>query len=251
MGATKNTTRENTPSNQTKDLLEFTGHDWEPINRREAEPSNTTSGASTSITQILHPFSSPISSTNPPSTSGGGWQLPLEILSLKFDSPEIPLSFLNIYPVILRKFPGTPCEALGQCISYLQALFSESPGFHPYITHLPSTCIPTEEIQGRYVAELLERKLIRITQHLFAFFYGDINMVHQYIESCRAELIPKPRFIISAKTPEGSQQNIPMPHGVDGFNNGVHGGAELWQNPVQQSPWRTQQEKIALQSNLN
>lgn len=245
MGATKNSPRQ-------KDLLdlELTGNGWEPINHREAEPSATTSGASASITQILHPFSSPISSTRPPTTSNGGWQLPLEIQSLNYDSPEIPLSFLNIYPAILQKFPGPPCEALGRCISYLQALFSESPAFHPYITHLPSTCLPTDEIQGRHVAGLLERKLIRITDHLCAFFYGDIKMVYQYIESCRAELIPKPRFIISAKVPEGSKQSIPMPHGVDGFNNNIPGGAELWQSPVVRSPWRTQQEKLALQSNL-
>jgi len=76
-------------------------------------------------------------------------------------------------------------------------------------------------------------------------------MVHRYIESCPADLIPRPRFIISAKVPEGCNQSIPMLYGVDGFNNGIPNGAELWQNPVPHTPWRIQQEKIALESNLS
>jgi len=249
MGATnKTTSRETTPSShQPKDLLT----DWEPIHRRDVEATDTSSGASPSLPQPRYPISAPRLSTNPPPGTSTGWHLPLQVLSLDHNDSEIPLSFLNVYPAILRKFPGPPCEALARCITYLQALFTESPGFHPYITHLPSTSIPTDEASGRHVAELLERKLIRITQHLFQFFFGDIRMVHRYIESCPVDLIPRPRFIISAKVPEGCNQSIPMLYGVDGFNNGIPNGAKLWQNPVPHTPWRIQQEKIALESNLS
>lgn len=119
------------------------------------------------------------------------WALPLQ--SLVLDAPRdvtLPLNFLNVYPAILRKFPGPPIEALGRTISYLQALFTESPGFHPFITHLSTDSPPASEFVGKRVAEDLERRLIRIVQNLFSFFHGDVNIVKQYLDECPAELIP-------------------------------------------------------------
>lgn len=175
------------------------------------------------------------------------WSLPLESLVLDNRDSEIPLNLLRIYPAILRKFRGPPCEALGRCITYLQALFTESPGFHPYITHLPFGSLPSNESDGRHVAEALERELIRIVQHLLAFFYSDVNAVLQYINTCPEELIPRPLFVIS--TAKGSTTNQPN-NGIEGFNNDTDGGKKVWQSPISQSVWRQQMEHDALQLNI-
>jgi len=172
--------------------------------------------------------------------------LPLE--SYVLDNPEdIPLSFLKTYPAILCKFPGPPCEALAQTISFIQALFTESPAFHPYITHMPSNNLPSDKVLRQRVVEVLERRLIITIQHLFAFFYGDINCVVNYIGQCHAALIPKPLFVVSDHKPE---EPTPVSKGVEGFNNGVSGGAKLWSNPRPDFVWRKHQEKVALRQNL-
>src|SRR5436190_24088803 len=45
-------------------------------------------------------------------TGQSEWSLPLESLVLDTRDNDIPLNFLRIYPTILRKFKGPPCEAL-------------------------------------------------------------------------------------------------------------------------------------------
>src|SRR5271156_3846437 len=54
------------------------------------------------------------------------WQLPLQSLVLDTPCHELPVNFLGLYLVILEKFPGPPCEALGRTISYLLALVTQS-----------------------------------------------------------------------------------------------------------------------------
>jgi len=174
------------------------------------------------------------------------YALPLE--SQVFDPArdfDLPLNFLNVYPAILLKFPGPPIEALGRTISYLQALFTESPGFHPFITHLSIDSPPANDIIGKRIAETLERRLIRIIQHLFSFFYGDVNSVKQYMDACRPELVPRPLFVLSSQF-EPAQ----MTQGVQGYNNGVSGGANLWQSPLPESVWSRHLEQQALQENI-
>src|SRR5579862_9734060 len=172
--------------------------------------------------------------------------LPLESYAL--DNPDdLHLSFLKTYPAILTKFPGPPCEALGQVISYMQALFTESPAFHPYITHMPSNNLPSDEVPRARVVEALERRLIQTVQHLFAFFYGDVNSVITYIQRCQAELIPKPLFVVSSQRPE---QPTSVARGVENYNNSVSGGAQVWKNPSTQTIWRRHQEQEALRQNL-
>ena len=113
--------------------------------------------------------------------------------------------------------------------------------------HLPSGSLPTNDSEGRQIAEALERELVRIVQHLLAFFYSDVNAVLRYINTCPEELIPRPRFVISrTENPTSHRANT----GVQGFNNGTDGGQPLWQNPVSQSVWRQQKEKDALQENI-
>jgi hypothetical protein len=171
------------------------------------------------------------------------WTLPLASLVLaSADGVNLPLNFLNVYTTILQKFPGPPIEALGRTISYLQAIFTESPGFHPFITHLSTESTPANEFIGTRVAEDLERRLIKTVQHLFSFFYGDISNVKQYLDACRAELIPRPLFILSTD----QSANERMINGVQGYNNGVQGGAKLWQSPA---VWSSHFEQQALKSN--
>lgn len=175
------------------------------------------------------------------------WALPPQ--SLVLDAPRdvtLPLNFLNVYPAILRKFPGPPIEALGRTISYLQALFTESPGFHPFITHLSTDSPPASEFVGKRVAEDLERRLIRIAQNLFSFFHGDVNIVKQYLDECPAELIPRPLFILSTTDSTSGR----MSKGVHGFNNGVEGGARLWQSPVKEAVWMRHIEHVTMQENI-
>lgn len=187
-----------------------------------------------------------------PTTTGDitDWETPqLPLLSLVLDHADnsIPLSFLHVYPTILRKFPGPPCEALGKTISYLQALFTMSPGFHSYITFMPSGALPADADLRNRVAEKLERNLIQTVQRLFAFFHDDVNCVTNYINHCRAELIPKPVFVVY----DQSSDKLPsMSNGVEGFNNSVAGGAKIWVNEASHSIWRRHQEHEALQQNL-
>jgi hypothetical protein len=171
---------------------------------------------------------------------------------LVFDSSanEIPTTFLRVYPVILRKFGGPPCEALGKAISYLQALFTESPAFHPYVARLPLNSLPTHDITGRQAAAVLERRLIRIVQHLCAFFYGNIDLVQQYINTCRPELIPAPLFILVADAPKSSlPASDRLANGVHGYNNGVGGGEKVWRS-LRQTGWQLELGQQILQANI-
>ena len=157
------------------------------------------------------------------------------------------MAFLRLYPSILRKFRGPPIEALGKTISFLQALFTRSPAFHPYVTHMPSNNLPEDPVHRYRVAHVLEMRLIKTIEHLLLFFYGDVNIVSQYIQRCSADLIPPPQFVVSARKPE---DNTPVPYGVQGFNNSVPGGARVWKNPSSASAWRLRQEHDALKLNL-
>lgn len=229
--------------------------DWQQVEAIDLHDRQQTMACQHQVALIERPLSSS-SSHKSINSSQNGWALPLESLVLDNNKDhEIPLNFLNVYPAILQRFPGPPCEALGRTITYLQALFTESPGFHPYVTHLPYHTIPTDEGTGRFVAEVLERRLIRISQHLFAFFYGDINVVRQYIETCPAELIPRPVFVISPSASDRSASLKRMINGVDGFNNSTKAGEKVWQSPaypeLSQLPPETQQKfRDTLHSNL-
>jgi hypothetical protein len=172
--------------------------------------------------------------------------LPLESYALD-NANDIPLSFLKTFPAILSKFPGPVCEALGKTVSFVQALLTESPGFHPYITHMPSNNLPADRVLQQRVVEVLERRLIDTLHRLFSFFQGDVNSVVNYIRQCPAELIPSPLFVVSDRIPE---QPTPVPNGVAFFNNGVPGGAKLWSNPQVNSAGRKQQEQEALRQNI-
>ena len=188
-------------------------------------------------------------------TNGRGptWSLPLESLVLQNGSrnDDIALNFLHVYPDIFRKFPGPPCEALAQTITYLQAIFTESPGFHPYVTHLPCRSLPLDETSGRQVAEALERQLIRILQNMFPFFHGDVTVVRGYINICPAELIPRPFFVVPCGTLQPLSASNMLLRGIDGFNNHVVGGDRVWQDPAPQIPAsRIPAEQNALAANL-
>jgi hypothetical protein len=213
--------------------------------------------ANSSLTASLSPEVQP--DQQPPSVPGSQdiltsdqneWALPSESLVLDHCDNEIPLNFITVYVTILKKFPGPPCESLGMAITYLQALFTESPAFHPYVTHLPSDSLPTNETAGRQVAQELERRLIRVLQHLFAFFYSDVSVVQEYIQRCPAELIPRPFFVISTGVSRAASPSTRMIHGVDGFNNHVRGGERVWQSPVNNSVWRARSQHEAHLENI-
>jgi hypothetical protein len=159
--------------------------------------------------------------TLPTNGRGPTWSLPLESLVLQNGSrnDEIALNFLHVYADILRKFLGPRCEALAQTITYLQAIFTESPAFHPYVTHLPCRSLPLDETSGRQVAEALERQLIRILQNLFPLFRGDVTVVRGYINICAAELIPRPFFVVPCGTLQPLSASNMLLRGIDGFNN--------------------------------
>ena len=176
------------------------------------------------------------------------WALPLESLVLGSGDNSLPLNFLLVYPSILRKFPGPPCEALGKTITYIQALLTVSPAFHPYVVHLPSGFLPTNDPAGRQVAWALEMELVKNVQNLFQFFNSDVHVVQQYINTCPYELIPAPLFVIS--TPENNPMSNPVNAGVEGFNNQTPRGRRVWSNPVSQSVWRQQMEHDALEENI-
>ena len=172
------------------------------------------------------------------------WALPLESLVLKNQDIDLPLNFLKIYYSILWTFGGSPCDALGRAITYFQSLFTESPAFHPYVMHLPFGRVPRTEAEGLIVAAALEKELIRVVQHLLAFFYSDVEAVLRYINDCPAELIPRPHFVIA--------EERPLPNnGVEGYNNKHPGGLKLWQNPISTSVWRLQRENDALRLNIS
>jgi hypothetical protein len=187
--------------------------------------------------------------SSPPSPSRipeiNGWTLPFESLVLKNRGPDVdlPLNFLKIYPAIMRKFGGAPCDALGRTVTYFQSLFTESPAFHPYIMHLPFGRVPKTEAEGLIVATALEKELIRVVQHLLAFFYSDVQAVVRYINDCPAELIPRPCFVIAEERPV-------LNNGVDGYNNQHPGGQKMWQNPLPASLSQLQQGNEALRVNL-
>ena len=221
------------------------GEDWHHVQREDINPTSQEAPSTTSVTSNLVPMNGGAQDTQ------SGFHLPLESLVLDDRDNEIPHNFLNLYPTILRKFPGAPCEALAKTITYLQALFTLSPGFHPYVTHLPFNSLPKNESSGRHVAEMLERYLIHIVQHLFAFFNSDVQVVRSYIESCPAELIPPPVFVIS---PNSSPSSAPrrLINGVQGFNNNVRGGENTWQNPIcQLTRQYTSERDTAVQKNIN
>lgn len=188
----------------------------------------------------------------PQSNTGGSgeWAFPLESFVLDNKENDIPINFLQVYTVILRRFPGSPCEALAKAITYLQAVLTHSPAFHPYITHLPFNSVPANETTGRHVAETLERHLIRVLQTLLPSFNSNVSVIQQFINFCPAELIPSPKFVVFANTSEQSPATKRMAHGVHGYNNGVANGESLWQSPVSQSPMRQQMELEAVQRNL-
>jgi len=177
------------------------------------------------------------------------WSLPLESLVLESGTrnDEIALNFLQVYPDILKKFPGPPCEALARAITYLQAIFTESPGFHPYVTHLPCRYLPLDEATGRQVAEMLERQLIRVLQNLFPFFHGDLTVVRGYINICPAELVPRPVFVVPFGPSQPLSASNMLLRGVDGFNNNVKGGDPVWQSPLPRDP---ASELAALATNI-
>ena len=214
--------------------------DWSYIHTDETKPSNVQDVSSLD-------GQSPTRHSNTQNTfENGEWQLPLESLVLDNRDIPIPLNFLRIYPAILRKFGCSPVDALGKIITYFQAVFMESPGFHPYITHLPWGSLPTNDSEGRQIAEALERELIRILQRLLASFCSDVNAIVRYIDTCPEQLIPRPQFVISkTENPTSYRANT----GVQGFNNGNDGGQLLWQNPASQSLGR-QKENDALQRNI-
>ena len=171
------------------------------------------------------------------------WALPCESHVLKNREVDVPLDFLKIYPSILRKFPGAPCDALGRTITYFQSLFTESAAFHPYVMHLPYGRVLKTEADGLIVATALEKELIRIVHHLLAFFYSDVEDVLRYINDCPAEFILRPRFVIA--------EERPLPNtGVEGYNNNHPRGQKLWQNPIPTSVWRLQREHDALRVNI-
>ena len=171
------------------------------------------------------------------------WALPCESHVLKNREVDVPLDFLKIYPSILRKFPGAPCDALGRTITYFQSLFTESPAFHPYVMHLPYGRVLKTEADGLIVATALEKELIRIVHYLLAFFYSDVEDVLRYINDCPAEFILRPRFVIA--------EERPLPNtGVEGYNNKHPRGQKLWQNPIPTSVWRVQREHDALRVNI-
>lgn len=189
----------------------------------------------------------------PNNDRGRTWSLPLEslVLANATGDDEIALNFLHVYADILGKFPGPPCEALARAITYMQAIFTESPGFHPYVTHLPCRSLPQNETTGRQVAETLERQLIRVLQNLFPFFHGDINVVRGYINICPAELIPRPYFVVSFGTLQPLSASNMLLRGVNGFNNDAEGGDRVWQNPLPQNPTlRAPAERNALATNI-
>jgi len=172
------------------------------------------------------------------------WALPLESLALNDPNNDLSLDFLQIYPSILRKFGGAPCDALGRTVTYFQSLFTESPAFHPYVMHLPFGRVPKTEGEGLIVAAALEKELIRIAQHLLCFFYGDVENVLRYINECPEKLIPHPQFVIAEERPRPT-------NGGEGYNNKHPGGQALWQNPIPPTSfWRLQQEKDALRVNM-
>jgi hypothetical protein len=173
------------------------------------------------------------------------WNLLLQSLVLANLDNDIPISFLQCYPLILQKFPGPPCIALGKTIGYLQAILTESPGFHPYVTRLPFGSVPASEAAGRKVAEVLEFQLIRIIQRLFAFFYGDVQSVQRYVNCCQAELIPAPVFVLIS--PPNGNASASILNGVQSFNNGVQSGEKSWQDS---GVWSPQAISEALAANL-
>jgi hypothetical protein len=185
-----------------------------------------------------------------PGGDSGEWAFPLESFVLDNKNNDVPVNFLQVYSVILRKFPGPPCEALAKAITYFQAVLTHSPAFHPYITHLPFNSVPTNETTGRYVAETLERHLIRVLQTILPLFNGDVGFIQQFISTCPAQLIPPPKFVVFANTSEQSAARRKMTHGVDGYNNGVENGESLWQSPVARSPVQQQMELEAVQQNV-
>ena len=200
-----------------------------------------------------NPLPPPSDQSGPTNGRTRTWSLPLESLVLQNGSPndDIALNFLHVYPDILRKFPGPPCEALARTITYLQATFTESPGFHPYVTHLPCRSLPLDETTGRQVAEALERQLIRILQNLFPFFNGDVSVVRGYINICPAELIPRPYFVVPSGTLQPLSPSNMLLKGIHGFNNHVVGGDRVWQDPVPQLPApRVPAEQNALATNI-
>jgi hypothetical protein len=233
--------------------------------KQSANPTSTPSPQNSEGWDCVHPGEggSPIrentSSPPPPPTSPAAptpreemeWELPLPSIVLENHVHDVPLNLLYVYGAILEKFRCAPCDALGQAISYLQALFTESPGFHPHITHMPSNSLPSNPSFRRNVAEALERKLIRVVQHLFPFFNGNVPCVVNYISKCPAELIPKPLFIVSdhpSNSDSSSSHLKSLPHGVQGFNNGVSGGAQVWSSPSR--PLRPEDEAV-LRMNLD
>ena len=173
------------------------------------------------------------------------WALPLESLVLDAGCDDIPLEFLKVYPTILRKFPGPPCEALGRTITYLQALFTESSGFHPYITHLPTLTLPNNHSESQKLAKTLERGMIRIVQHLLSFFQFDTESIERYITTCPAELIPRPSFLFYEGHLDTDSQII---H-VGPFRNASR-REKLWKSPYPNSYWRQDLIDRAMSDNI-
>ena len=172
------------------------------------------------------------------------WQLPLQSLVLDTPCHELPVNFLGLYLVILEKFPGPPCEALGRTISYLLALVTQSPAFHPYIAHMPFGRLPVNKSDAVATVDVLEQNLIRVLQNLFRLFPSDPNIIQQYITTCPAELIPPPRFVILPNSHPAWLPKV-FPRGVEGFNNNTKDGELVWQSPQ----YRCLQESI-LSSNI-
>jgi len=117
------------------------------------------------------------------------WALPLESLDLKDWDVDLTIDFLKIYRLIVQKFGGAPCDALGRTVTYLQSVLTESPEFHPYIMHLPFGRLPNTETEGLIVAAALEKELIRIVQRLVAFFDREVEAVLQYINAAEIDVM--------------------------------------------------------------
>ena len=199
--------------------------DWQNI---DSVDSDASSGSTSEPSKS--PSAKPSNSLN---DFQNGYQLPLQSLVLDTPLCELPVNFLGLYLVILEKFPGPPCEALGRTISYLVALVTQSPGFHPFISHMPFGRLPLDKADAVATVEALEKNLIRILQNLLRLFPNDPNIVQRYLATCPAELIPPPRFVILPNSHPAWLPKV-FPRGVDGFNNNTKDGELVWQSPQYQ-----------------
>ena len=173
------------------------------------------------------------------------WCLPLVSRILSDENDNSAIAILELYPAILKKFGGAPIEALARAITYLQAVYLETPAFHPYICPLPYFQVPTNDAMAASTSLLLERRMIRILERMLFVFGPDVNTARRYIINCRAELIPRPLFVVSTK-PNSER----LANGVGGFNNDAPCGETLWQSPVFESVWRRQIEQEAFSLNI-